>query len=120
MLKIFLVEDEFVVREGIKNNIDWAKEGFIFSGEAADGELAFPLIQAEQPDIIITDIIMPNKLEENILREDILPLEQAIQKQIKIRKIQIIEMFSLIFLCLKLKEAIWAKMSLRRIWARFS
>lgn len=59
MLKIFLVEDEFVVREGIKNNIDWAKEGFIFSGEAADGELAFPLIQAEQPDIIITDIKMP-------------------------------------------------------------
>jgi two-component system response regulator YesN len=59
MLKIFLVEDEYVVREGIKNNIDWAKEGFIFSGEAADGELAFPLIQAEQPDIIITDIKMP-------------------------------------------------------------
>lgn len=59
MLKIFLVEDEFVVREGIKNNIDWAKEGFIFIGEAADGELAFPLIQAEQPDIIITDIKMP-------------------------------------------------------------
>ena len=25
MLKIFLVEDEFVVREGIKNNIDWGK-----------------------------------------------------------------------------------------------
>ncbi len=59
MLKIFLVEDEFVVREGIKSNIDWAKEGFIFSGEAADGELAFPLIQEEQPDIIITDIKMP-------------------------------------------------------------
>lgn len=59
MLKIFLVEDEYVVREGIKNNIDWAKEGFVFSGEAADGELAFPLIQAEQPDIIITDIKMP-------------------------------------------------------------
>lgn len=59
MLKIFLVEDEFVVREGIKNNIDWQREGFIFSGEAADGELAFPLIQKEQPDIIITDIKMP-------------------------------------------------------------
>lgn len=59
MLKIFLVEDEYVVREGIKNNIDWTKEGFIFSGEAADGELAFPLIKAEQPDIIITDIKMP-------------------------------------------------------------
>ena len=58
MLKIFLVEDEFIVREGIKN-IEWANEGFQFCGEAADGELALPLIQSEQPDIIITDIRMP-------------------------------------------------------------
>lgn len=28
MLKIFLVEDEFVVREGIKNNIDWGSHGY--------------------------------------------------------------------------------------------
>ncbi|MDR1001199.1 MAG: response regulator [Clostridiales bacterium] len=59
MLKVFLVEDEFVVRRGIRDNIDWASEGFLFSGEAADGELAFPLIQREKPDIIITDIRMP-------------------------------------------------------------
>lgn len=59
MLKIFLVEDEVVMREGIKNNIDWEKEGFIFAGEASDGELAFPFIQKIKPDIIITDIKMP-------------------------------------------------------------
>lgn len=59
MLKVFLVEDEYVVREGIKNNIDWTKEGFIFSGEAADGEIAYKLIEKSQPDIIITDIKMP-------------------------------------------------------------
>ena len=41
MIKIFLVEDEFVVREGIKNNIDWKSHGYEFSGEASDGELAF-------------------------------------------------------------------------------
>ena len=28
MLKVFLVEDEIVMREGIKKNIDWEKEGF--------------------------------------------------------------------------------------------
>ena len=55
---MFLVEDEFIVREGIKNNIDWAGEGFQFCGEAADGELALPLIQSEQPDIIISDLEM--------------------------------------------------------------
>ena len=37
MLKVFLVEDEIVMREGIKNNIDWEKEGFEFAGEASDG-----------------------------------------------------------------------------------
>ena len=59
MLKVFLVEDEFVVREGIKNNIDWQSHGYEFCGEASDGELAFPMIQKLKPDIVITDIRMP-------------------------------------------------------------
>lgn len=59
MLKVFLVEDEVVVREGIKNNIDWLSHGYDFCGEASDGELAFPMIQKLQPDIVITDIQMP-------------------------------------------------------------
>ncbi|MCQ2519922.1 MAG: response regulator [Lachnospiraceae bacterium] len=58
-VKIFLVEDEFVVREGIKNNVDWAGNGYNFCGEASDGELAYPLIKKLQPDIVITDIKMP-------------------------------------------------------------
>ncbi len=59
MLKVFLVEDEFVVREGIKNNINWEQAGYQFVGEASDGELAFPMIQKLRPDIVITDIRMP-------------------------------------------------------------
>ena len=59
MLKIFLAEDEFVVREGIKNNIDWASHGYDFVGEASDGELALPMIERLKPDIVITDIKMP-------------------------------------------------------------
>ena len=59
MLKVFLVEDEFVVREGIKKNIDWALHGYEFCGEASDGELAYPMIQKLKPDIVITDIRMP-------------------------------------------------------------
>ena len=58
MLKIFLVEDEFVVREGIKN-IDWASHGYEFCGEASDGEIALPQIAKIKPDIVITDIKMP-------------------------------------------------------------
>ncbi|MDO4519781.1 MAG: response regulator [Eubacteriales bacterium] len=59
MLKVFLVEDEVVMRNGIKNSIPWEKEGFQFVGEASDGELAYPLIKKEKPDILITDIQMP-------------------------------------------------------------
>ena len=59
MIKVFLAEDEFIVRQGIKNNIDWEKNGFEFCGEASDGELAFPIICREKPDIVITDIRMP-------------------------------------------------------------
>ena len=59
MLKVFLVEDEFVVREGIKNNVDWKGHGYDFCGEASDGELAYSMIQKLKPDIVITDIRMP-------------------------------------------------------------
>ena len=59
MVKVFLVEDEKFVREGIKNQIDWNVYGFDFVGEAADGELALPLIESLKPDILITDIKMP-------------------------------------------------------------
>lgn len=58
-IKVFLVEDEMVIRRGIKNSIDWEKEGYIFCGEASDGELAYPMIIKEKPDILITDIRMP-------------------------------------------------------------
>ena len=59
MIKVFLCEDEFVVREGIKKNIDWTGNGYEFIGEASDGELALPLIRKLEPDIVITDIRMP-------------------------------------------------------------
>ena len=58
-IKIFLVEDEIVIRNGIKNSIEWEKEGYEFVGEASDGELAYPMILKEKPDILITDIRMP-------------------------------------------------------------
>ena len=57
--KAFFVEDEIVTREGIRDNVDWQGNGFGFCGEAPDGEIALPLIQAAQPDLLITDIKMP-------------------------------------------------------------
>ena len=57
--KVFLVEDEIVTREGIRDNVSWQANGCEFCGEAPDGEMALPLLQSLQPDVLITDIKMP-------------------------------------------------------------
>ncbi len=57
--KVFIVEDEIVVRESIRDNVDWESTNYILAGEAPDGEMALPLIQEIKPDILITDIKMP-------------------------------------------------------------
>lgn len=59
LYKVFLVEDEIVTREGIRDNVDWKANGFQFCGEAPDGEMALPLLQSTRPDVLITDIRMP-------------------------------------------------------------
>ena len=59
MYKVFLAEDEIVVREGIRNNIPWDKISYTLTGEAPDGEIALSMLQDIKPDILITDIRMP-------------------------------------------------------------
>ena len=59
MYRVFIVEDESIVREGLKTRVPWEQHGFTFAGEAADGEMALPLIRKIRPDVLITDIRMP-------------------------------------------------------------
>ena len=59
LYKVFLVEDEIVTREGIRDNVDWKSNGFEFFGEASDGYMALPLLRAIKPNVLITDIKMP-------------------------------------------------------------
>ena len=59
MLKVFLTEDERLVREGLRDMIPWEQYGFVFAGEASDGEMALPLVRKIKPDVLITDIKMP-------------------------------------------------------------
>lgn len=59
MKKVLLVDDEIVIRENIRNCVDWEGEGFQYCGDASDGELALPMIEELKPDIVITDIRMP-------------------------------------------------------------
>lgn len=59
MLRLFLVEDESIIRETLRDTVPWAQYGYTFAGEAGDGEMALPLIRQVKPDVLITDIRMP-------------------------------------------------------------
>lgn len=59
MIKVFLVDDEVVIREGIRTSFPWDETGYALVGEAPDGEIALPMIRDTNPDILITDIRMP-------------------------------------------------------------
>ncbi|MBE6014298.1 MAG: response regulator [Lachnospiraceae bacterium] len=79
-IKVFLVEDEVVVRKGIEKSIRWEENGYEFVGEASDGEVALPLILKTKPDILITDVKMPfmNGLELSRIVKQELPSTKII------------------------------------------
>lgn len=59
LCKILIVDDEYLLRQGIKHLIDWKKEDFEIVGEASNGKEALELIDSLKPHIIISDIVMP-------------------------------------------------------------
>lgn len=59
LCRILIVDDEILIRQGIKHYIDWEQEGFLIVGEASNGQEALEIIEAAKPHIIMTDIVMP-------------------------------------------------------------
>lgn len=57
--KILIVDDEFIMRQGIKHILDWEKEGFQIIGQASNGQEAIEFIKKNPPHIVISDIMMP-------------------------------------------------------------
>ena len=58
-LRVLLVDDEIMIREGFKRLFDWESHGCQVVGEAADGMEALAKIQELLPDIVIMDINIP-------------------------------------------------------------
>lgn len=58
-LRVLLVDDEIIIREGFKRLFDWEAHDCEVIGEAADGMEALAQIDALQPDIVIMDINIP-------------------------------------------------------------
>lgn len=69
MWKVMIVEDEFFVRESVKELIRWRELGFELVAEASDGEEALALIKKDPPDLVITDIMMPRMDGVELLKE---------------------------------------------------
>ena len=61
MYKVLIVDDEVLVRVGLKTTIDWEANGFTVVAEASNGEQGYEQYKKFSPDVIITDIKMPKK-----------------------------------------------------------
>ena len=59
MYRILLVDDEILVRDAIKENIDWKGIGCELVGDCENGRQAAEFIQENPVDIVLTDILMP-------------------------------------------------------------
>lgn len=57
--KVLIVDDEYIIRQGIAYMIHWESEGFKIIGEASNGEDALKKIEECKPHIVLTDIVMP-------------------------------------------------------------
>lgn len=60
MYKLIIVEDEEIVRSGLKNGTDWCGLGFEVVGTASNGIEALELVNNTEPDVVLTDIRMPD------------------------------------------------------------
>ena len=58
-LRVLLVDDEIMIREGFKRLFDWEAHGCQVVGEAAEGMEALSKIDSLLPDIVIMDINIP-------------------------------------------------------------
>lgn len=58
-LRVLLVDDEIMIREGFKRLFDWEAHDCEVVGEAADGMEALAQIDTLRPDIVIMDINIP-------------------------------------------------------------
>jgi len=75
LVKLLVVDDEAVIREGIIKSIEWDKYGISIAGEASNGREALKIANDTRPDIVIADIRMPvmDGLEFSKLVKELLP-----------------------------------------------
>ena len=69
MYRVIIADDEPVIRRGLRETIEWDALGLEVAGEAADGAEALKLVREIRPEILITDIRMPEMDGIQLIRE---------------------------------------------------
>ena len=59
MIKVMIADDEYLIRDGLKNAVDWASHDMEVVATAESGEEGVALAREFRPDLVITDICMP-------------------------------------------------------------
>ena len=60
MYSVLLVDDERIILEGLAVVVEWERHGTALAGKAKNGAEALEMIREIRPDIVITDLKMPN------------------------------------------------------------
>lgn len=60
MFTVFIVDDEELIVNQIKNDVPWMENGFEVIGTQTDAIKALELIKSEKPDVVFSDLKMPN------------------------------------------------------------
>ena len=68
MYKLFIADDEAIIREGLRCLLDWETLGFTIAGEAANGDAALQFLLSETPDLVLLDIRMPGMSGLDVVR----------------------------------------------------
>lgn len=69
VLKVLIVDDEAIVRAGLKNIIDWQALGFCICEDAVDGEEALEKLKKYNPNLVLLDIQMPNMMGTEFIQK---------------------------------------------------
>lgn len=69
MFTAMIIDDERLVREGIRELIDWEKAGFRLGTSGKDGREGLANILKENPDLVLVDIKMPGLTGLEVIKE---------------------------------------------------
>ena len=69
MIQALIVDDESLVRKGLRLTFPWSKYGVEIAGEAATGEKALEFIRSQRIQLLFTDITMPGMSGLELIKE---------------------------------------------------